>query len=491
MTSGALNGCPTDMISMPTNFEEAIVVIQQLLERIADLEKRLAAAEMRAASAEARAEKAEARVAELEKLLGKRPPPDPSTPSGMIAPYIKPNRKDGTKKKKPGRKKGHKGARRSKPEHVDHQEYHALSCCPDCGSTDIKLIEAVTRYTEDIPKVQPIVTEHTMERGRCRVCGKTATAKVEDAFPGCTLGLRTILMTAWMHFALGVSVHKVVKWLNAMCQMQVSAGGLTQAWMRAAKWMKPLHDEIYRDIRNSGVLNADETGWRVMGKTAWMWCFAARDTVLYVIDATRASPVVLKVLGEAFSGVLVTDFYAAYNQVIAWAKQRCVVHLLRELAKVSLTNSNHEWTSFARKVKHLMRDALRLGREREKFVDEVYERRWKRLHDRLFEIYSAHYEDADASRLASRLEKYREELFTFLEFDGVSADNNYGEREIRPAVLMRKAYGGNRSECGAETQALWMSVLRTLEKRGVEPVDYLEKYLRRRIVSNESMSLAA
>jgi hypothetical protein len=201
--------------------------------------------------------------------------------------------------------------------------------------------------------------------------------------------------------------------------------------------------------------------------------------------------VVLRILGEAFDGVLVTDFYAAYNKVGAWAKQKCVVHLLRELEKVSLSNTDPEWLAFQRKLRRLLRDALRLGRDRSQYDDMTYNRRWKRLYDRLFALYSAEYGDADAARIAARLERHRDELFTFLEFDGVPADNNYGEREIRPAVQMRKAYGGNRSERGAKTQAVMMSIFRTLEKREIDPIDHLEQHLRHMIEKDEPLPLVA
>jgi transposase len=292
------NGCSIAVIQVPKTYEEALEVIQQLLAKIADLESKLKAAEARAEKAEARAEKAEARaekaearVAELEKRLGGKQPPDPSTPSGMTPPYEKQNRKKG-RKKKAGRKKGHAGARRKTPDHVDEEKHHPLNCCPDCGAKDIKVQETVTRYTEEIPLVKPIVTKHTMERGWCKKCRKMVTAEVTDALPKSTLGLRSVLITAWMHFALGVSVHKVVRWLNSMCQMEVTPGGLTQAWARVAGWLGPLHEQIWQEVRQSGVLNVDETRWRIMGKTAWLWCFAAKETVLYVIDPTRASPVV-------------------------------------------------------------------------------------------------------------------------------------------------------------------------------------------------------
>jgi len=87
------------------------------------------------------------------------------------------------------------------------------------------------------------------------------------------------------------------------------------------------------------VLHGDETGWRVNGKTHWLWCFAAKNLALYVISPSRGSPVIKKVLGEVFSGVLVCDFFGAYNSIIAWAKQRCITHLLGELKKTSERNT--------------------------------------------------------------------------------------------------------------------------------------------------------
>lgn len=462
---------------MLSNETEIIALIDDLRRKVEALEKE---------NAELRKENAELRK-RLEKYEGK-PNPDPSTPSGGMPPYKKPNRRKG-RKKKPGRKKGHPGARRKKPDHVDNYENHPLECCPDCGGTELTGRKTRTRYTEDIPPVTPIVTEHTIEGGHCKNCEKWVEAKVSSVMPGCTLGNRLVLVTAWMHFALGVAVHKVVAWLFSVCQMTVSAGGLTQAWLRVAARLAPLHEEIWKEVQGARILHVDETSWRVSGQTFWLWCFATKTTVLYVIDPTRGSSVVFEVLGEVFSGVLVTDFYAAYNKISAWAKQKCVVHLLRELKKVSVSNSNLEWLTFKRRLQRLLQDALRLGRDRSKYDDDIYDRRWKRLHDRLFVIYSQEYEDADAARLARRLKKYSQELFTFLEFDGVDADNNHGEREIRPAVQMRKAYGGNRSDRGAETQAVMMTIFRTLQKRNIDPVAFLICCLRRQIKHDELPSL--
>ena len=79
--------------------------------------------------------------------------------------------------------------------------------------------------------------------------------------------------------------------------------------------------------------------------------------------------------------------------------------------------------------------------------------------------------------MANRLRKYGAELLTFVEFDSVPATNNHAEREIRPAVLMRKASYGNASERGAATRAVLMSVYRTLKRRGLDPLAEVQKAL--------------
>ncbi len=82
-----------------------------------------------------------------------------------------------------------------------------------------------------------------------------------------------------------------------------------------------------------------------------------------------------QVLGDVFHGILITDFFGAYDRIQAFAKQKCVVHLLREIKQVSLRNRSAEWLRFARRLKRLIHEALRLVIERERIGEEVYSRR--------------------------------------------------------------------------------------------------------------------
>ena len=88
-------------------------------------------------------------------------------------------------------------------------------------------------------------------------------------------------------------------------------------------------------------------------------------------------------------------------------------------------------------------------------------------------------------RLGKRLSKYRDQLFTFLDTPGVPPDNNHAERQIRPAVIMRKNQLCNRSERGADTQATLMSVYRTLKLRGRDPTKTIAEALKQLLTTGQ------
>ena len=128
-----------------------------------------------------------------------------------------------------------------------------------------------------------------------------------------------------------------------------------------------------------------------------------------------------------------------------------------------------------------VRDAIRLSRWEDRTRPEYASRR-QRLDARLDALMALPWKDKQARRLLKRFRRHREHLFTFLDDPAVPFDNNAGERAIRPAVIIRKNSHGNRSQRGADTQAVLMSIYRTLKQRGHDSLktitDGLADYLR-------------
>jgi len=393
----------------------------------------------------------------------------PSTPSGMKPPYRKPPGK--RRPKRPGAREGHPGSRRQVPERIDRRVEHRVDRCPDCGGKLKRCTETRTRYTEDIPDIQPEVTEHTIHRDWCPKCKKRVEPAVPHALPGSTLGNRVLVLSAWLHYGLGNTLGQIVEVFNFHLQLKITPGGLVQMWYRLQAILYAWYEEIQREALQSAVLHADESGWRVDGKTHWLWCFTTPDLTYYMIDRCRGSPALLKFFTEEFSGTLVSDFWAAYNGVVCALRQTCLVHLLRELEQTEKYKSpGKHWPAFAKKLRRLLGDAIRLWRRRDQLPEATYASRRRRLETRLDELIGAPWQDRHAKRLVKRLRRHRHDLFTFLDQPGVPFENNAAERAIRPAVIIRKNSYGNRSQRGADCQAVLMSVFRTLKQRGHDPI---------------------
>jgi len=154
-------------------------------------------------------------------------------------------------------------------------------------------------------------------------------------------------------------------------------------------------------------------------------------------------------------------------------------HLLRDLKR---TRHDHkpggDWPAFSQQLKRLIRDSIRLGKRRKELSAEAFASRRRRLDVRLHALLAQPWEQRHARRLVKRMRRHQSELFTYLDHREGPPDNNHGERQIRPAVIARKNSYANGSEDGAETQAILMSVFRTLKQRGHNPVSAVSAAVR-------------
>ena len=416
----------------------------------------------------------------LAESQGQATPPQtisPSTPSGMRPVYSKAT--VSARHKPPGRKRGHPGVCRIRPERVDQTREHRLGCCPHCKGALKRCQGTRTRYIEDIPEnIQPVVTEHVIHRDWCPQCRRHVEPVVPDALPGAMLGHRVVAFSSWLHYGLGQTLSQIVEVFGHHLHVELTPGGLVQMWQRFADVLQDWHKQIQAEAQQAAVLHADETGWRVNGKTHWLWCFSTTTETLYMIDRRRGGPALRKFFREEFAGTLVCDFWGAYNAVVCSRRQRCLVHLLRDLDYVETYRTvDRDWPTFAKLLRRLIGDAIRLWK-RASTTPAEYASRRMRLTERLQNLIAAPWDHPEARRLIKRLRRHQEELFTFLDHAGVPFENNHAERAIRPAVIIRKNSQCNRSSRGADTQAILMSVYRTLKQRGHAPIDAMTHALK-------------
>jgi transposase len=200
------------------------------------------------------------------------------------------------------------------------------------------------------------------------------------------------------------------------------------------------------------VVAADETGWRVGGARAWLGAFVGDQVSVYRVAGGRGDQDAAQVLGEGDAGVLERDGWAPYRRFAHARHQSCLAHLLRRCRELLAdADRGQARTPHAgrRILLHALalRDAHHAGtRDRAALTSEA-----DRLGAQLDKLVAGATRYPPNRRLLTHLAAEREHLFTFLRLPGVPATNWRAEQAIRPAVVTRNSWGGNRTWAGADT----------------------------------------
>jgi transposase len=384
--------------------------------------------------------------------------------------------------KTPGRKAGHPAAHRAIPDKVDRTEEAPLPpACPDCGGQVVE-DDVQTQYQIDIPRPIPVsVTQFSIHVGHCEICGQRLQGRhaeqTSDAIGAAAvqIGPNALGLAAELKHVMGVPFGKVARILSTATDLELNRSTLARASQRLARKCWPTYARLVLRLRPGAVTHVDETGWKVGGHSAWLWVFTNDDISLYVIDPSRAHEVVEDILGTEYAGVLVSDCFMAYDPLTC-TQSKCVGHLLRHCKELQEIKSGRA-VQFTRDLAHLLRAAITLKARRQKLSVHGYQVACGRLEAALDRLLARHLTDADNARFAKTLRKQRPRLLTFLYHDAVAPTNNAAERELRPAVVVRKTGGCNRTDAGAKAHAVLASVLRTCQKQGFDPVEVIQHLL--------------
>ncbi len=415
------------------------------------------------------------RIAELEKLLGdsRRSRKRQAAPFSKGDPAQKPAR--------PGRKSGDEHGRHGHkmvPGNVDRQLDAPLpGCCPDCGGT-LEHVRDSDQYQVELPDLIPVVTRFKVAIGRCTGCNKRVQGRhseqTSDALgaAGSQIGPAAKAWAHWLHYGLGLSFGKCST-LLARLGVQVTAGALCQPAQSHSNALVPVHAELVPHRNNTDVVVMDETGWRVEGQSAWLWVATCPTATAYDVADGRSYDEAQHLVDADFDGTLVTDGWAPYRKYTQADRQTCLAHLLRRCNEMvtDLPIWARHTPEHVADILHRALDARDLdGPERKQVCIDLV--------DRVADLAEQTHPHDENRKLIGHLDRELPDLFTFLKNPDVDATNWRAEQAIRPAVVNRKVWGGNRTWEGAQTQSRIMTVLRTAAQQGVDAIDYLAAHAR-------------
>jgi transposase len=391
-------------------------------------------------------------------------------------------------KKKPGRKAGEAYGehRRGEEPLGEPDEVHRATLppsCPDCDSKRLETTKVVTQTQVELP-ARPIVRRFDIEVGKCISCGKRVHGRHElqtsDSIGAAKhqFGSRAHAAITWLNKRLGLSHGKVAELFGRLFGVKINRSTSCRSMLRSAQQSERAEEEARALVRGSPAITADETGWRVGGRNAWLHDFATDQATAYAIGRRNADAL-SELIGWDWRGVLVHDGWAVYDAFTRAEHQTCLAHLLRRCDEL-LAVATRGAVRFPQAVKGLLKQALAV---RDRFfanglTEHGVATRRGRLQAELDRLVTPVKSHTANERLAKFLRAHADQLFTFLrpEFLGVvDATNWRAEQAIRPAVVNRKVWGGNRTDRGANAQATLSTVLVTLAQQAIDPVDWLAR----------------
>jgi len=207
--------------------------------------------------------------------------------------------------------------------------------------------------------------------------------------------------------------------------------------------------------------------------------------VVYILSESREGEIAHKLLAD-FKGVLVSDFYTAYDSIDC-PQQKCLIHLIRDVKNPvarpqgvqQFLNDEILNNPFDEQMKQIVVGFGDLLKPIIETVDRYglkkYFLKKHLIHiDRFFRILDhTDYQSEIALKCKDRFDKNRDKLFTFLRYDGIPWNNNNAEHAIKAFARLRDVVSGSSTEKGIEEYLTLLSICQTCKYSGVDFLDFL------------------
>ena len=411
----------------------------------------------------------------------------------------KPPSSDITRPKPQQRQRGERkiGAQPGHPRHerpafpeADIKTFHdyRLDACPECGNAEVTFLDEPPRVLQqmEIEKVVVFKEEHRSYPVWCERCQKIHYHPFPEAVA--REGLfkeRLTALVAYMKSVDHASFSTIRKFVRDVLGESVSRGYLRKVVAKASAALDAPYAELLGRLPLEQAINVDETGHKDNGGKFWTWVFRAELYVLFKIDKTRGSKVLLDVLGEEFDGVLGCDYFSAYHKYMSdfnITVQFCIAHLIRDI-KFLAGLPDAETCAYGQRLLAAVKAMFKVIHRRGETDPAAFRRALEQARDRILEEalrdvpsrLDANGKELkrEAFNMAKRFRENGKAYFEFVTTPGIGPTNNLAEQAVRFVVIDRRITQGTRSEKGRETcERLW-TVVGTCAMQGRSAFEFI------------------
>ena len=433
-------------------------------------------------------------VRDLREKLGKNSGNSSKPPSsdGLKKPAPKSLR--GTSGRSAGGQKGHSGSNLTIIPEPDEIIMHEPGACAECRNHDICISSACvgeTRQVIDIIVDLKVTAHQTVMVEECPLRGGMLKGEFpNDIKAPVQYGENLQALTVSLNTVGAVSVERTHEILSNMFGIPLATGTIVNMVSRCAEGLTETVDQIGDKAAASALLNLDETGTRVDGKTMWVHN-ASNSELTHLTVSEKRGQEGMDAGGvlPRFTGTGVHDCWAPYWKYDRVRHSLCCAHLLRELIGIVENHPEQLWgkdfIDLLLEMKKAKEDAI--GRNENRLSDEVlseFENRYARI---IFiaKVVNTPIDTGEKRRgrkkkgkilsLAERLDDYEAAVCLFINDFSVPFDNNQAERDCRMVKTKTKVSGCFRSKKGAADYLKIMSYIGTAKKQKINPFEAIRQ----------------
>ncbi len=258
---------------------------------------------------------------------------------------------------------------------------------------------------------------------------------------------------------------------------------------RCSDKIAPVMEKIRELLKDSDVVNFDETGLRALGKLFGVHN-SSNDEYTYQPANEKRGSIGMEDNGVLpdFTGIAVHDCWPSYQNFEQIEHALCCAHLLRELNAVRENEKNHIWAECFQKLlirmKKAKEEAISLG---QKFLGKELLEEFSKDYDEIMSYADKECPPPEVPKerkrgkirrgktraLIERLKKFKDDVCRFAHNFAVPFDNNQAERDVRNVKTKTKVSGCFRSIKGAQDYLKIMSFISTGNKHGINAFDAL------------------
>jgi transposase len=354
-------------------------------------------------------------------------------------------------------------------EELDESKVLDMKECPDCGNkVAIKAdADVLIQQTVELPEKPVQIIEHQRPGYWCDKCKKLHYAELPlGVIEGQLCGPRLQSLIAYLKGGMGVSYTELSQFCSDVLGFKASRGMLCDVIHRVTQALEKPCQELEAQISKENMLNIDESGWYDSGARYWIWLFCTNMIAFFSIQSSRGCKVLKEILGETFSGAIISDFYSVYVSYASLRQQFCLAHLIRDI-KFLTTLPDPVTKEFGHQILRCFKLFFQYWHLKDKVPREVFLRRCKKIKRRLYMLLiHASLPKGEALTMKKRLIKHWDSLFRFIDHpDLYQPTNNLAEQTMRCVVRIRRQTQGSRSAWGRLWAGRIMSVFATCRKQ--------------------------